>query len=56
MIIGTVRERKQHEYRVGITPDNASSYVKAGHAVYIETGAGIGSGFSKFLKNRGIHF
>lgn len=46
MIVGTVRERKQHEYRVGITPDNAVAYVKAGHTVYVETGAGIGAGFS----------
>ena len=46
MIIGTVRERKQHEYRVGITPDNAVEYIKAGHTVYVETKAGEGAGFS----------
>ena len=45
MKIGTVRERKQHEYRVGITPDHAEVYVKAGHQVFVETGAGVGSGF-----------
>lgn len=45
MIIGTVRERKQHEYRVGITPDNAAAYVQAGHTVYVEAGAGVGAGF-----------
>ena len=45
MKIGTVRERKQHEYRVGITPDHAEAYVKAGHRVFVETGAGAGSGF-----------
>ena len=45
MKIGTVRERKQHEYRVGITPDHAEAYVKAGHQVFVEAGAGLGSGF-----------
>ena len=35
MIIGTVKERKQHEYRVGITPDNVATYTAAGHPVYI---------------------
>ncbi|HZK57437.1 MAG TPA: alanine dehydrogenase [Clostridia bacterium] len=45
MIIGTIKERKQHEYRVGITPDNAAAYTAAGHLVYIETGAGDGAGF-----------
>ena len=46
MIIGTVRERKQHEYRVGFTPDNANEYVKAGHTVYVETNAGAAAGFT----------
>ena len=39
------KRRKQHEYRVGITPDNAAAYTAAGHTVYIETGAGDGAGF-----------
>lgn len=46
MNIGCVREIKNQEYRVGMTPDNVKSYVGAGHAVYIEKGAGEGSGFS----------
>lgn len=45
MIIGTVRERKQHEYRVGLTPDNVAVYVRNGHQVFVETGAGEGAGF-----------
>ncbi len=45
MIIGTVKERKQHEYRVALTPDNATAYTAAGHLVYVETGAGEGAGF-----------
>lgn len=46
MIIGTTKELKNHEYRVGITPDNASVFVKDGHTVYVETGAGAGVGFT----------
>ena len=45
MKIGCVKEIKKQEYRVGMTPDNVRSYVNAGHTVYIETGAGEGSGF-----------
>lgn len=46
MKIGCVREIKNNEFRVGLTPDNVRAYVEAGHHVYIERGAGIGSGFS----------
>lgn len=46
MKIGCVKEIKNHEYRVGLTPDNVQSYVAAGHHVYIEKGAGEGSGFA----------
>jgi len=46
MIIGTVKERKQQEFSVGITPDNVRTYVSKGHTVLVETGAGDGSGFS----------
>ncbi len=46
MIIGTTKELKNHEYRVGMTPDNAAVYVKDGHTVYVETGAGAGVGFT----------
>lgn len=45
MKIGCVKEIKKQEYRVGMTPDNAKSYVNAGHTVYVEKGAGEGSGF-----------
>jgi len=44
--IGCVKEIKNNEFRVGLTPDNVRAYVDAGHHVYIEKGAGIGSGFS----------
>ena len=46
MKIGCVKEIKNNEYRVGLTPDNVKAYVAAGHHVYMEAGAGIGSGFS----------
>lgn len=45
MIIGTTKELKNHEYRVGITPDNVMSFVADGHTVLVETGAGVGAGF-----------
>ena len=46
MIVGTTKELKNHEYRVGITPDNAKVFVKDGHTVLVETGAGLGAGFT----------
>jgi alanine dehydrogenase len=46
MKIGTTKELKNHEYRVGLTPDNVMAYVAHGHSVYVETGAGAGAGFS----------
>lgn len=46
MRIGCVKEIKNNEFRVGLTPDNVRAYVEAGHHVYMEKGAGIGSGFS----------
>ena len=45
MKVGCVKEIKNNEFRVGMTPDNVKSYVNAGHEVYIEKGAGVGSGF-----------
>ena len=46
MKVGSVKEIKNNEYRVGMTPDNVRSYTQAGHQVLIEDGAGIGSGFT----------
>lgn len=46
MIIGLVREVKESEDRVGLTPDAVRAYVKAGHTVLVESGAGKTSGFS----------
>ncbi|MDR1966570.1 MAG: alanine dehydrogenase, partial [Synergistaceae bacterium] len=46
MRIGTVKEIKKKEYRVGLTPDNAREYIAHGHDVYVEAGAGDGAGFT----------
>ena len=46
MKIGCVKEIKNNEFRVGLTPDNVRAYVAAGHHVYMEKGAGTGSGFT----------
>jgi alanine dehydrogenase len=46
MIIGTPKEIKDNEYRVGITPGGVRQLAQAGHQVFVETGAGEGSGFS----------
>ncbi len=46
MTIGTTKELKNHEYRVGITPDNAAQFVADGHTVYVETNAGDAVGFT----------
>ncbi len=46
MKIGTVKELKNHEYRVGLTPDNVLSYVKNGHQVFVQSGAGEMASFT----------
>lgn len=46
MKIGCVREIKNNEFRVGLTPDNVRAYTAAGHEVLVERGAGVGSGFA----------
>ncbi len=44
MLIGTVREIKNHEYRVGLTPESVRELATHGHEVWVETGAGLGIG------------
>ncbi len=46
MIIGTVKEIKPQERRVGLTPVGVRSLIREGHKVLVEMGAGVGSGFS----------
>ncbi|HCS17479.1 MAG TPA: alanine dehydrogenase, partial [Erythrobacter sp.] len=42
MLIGSPKEIKNHEYRVGLTPESAKELVMQGHDVWIETQAGSG--------------
>jgi len=44
MKIGCPKEIKNHEYRVGITPESAEEMIAHGHQVVIEAGAGAGIG------------
>ncbi|MCS6897788.1 MAG: alanine dehydrogenase [Nitrospira sp.] len=46
MVIGVPKEVKDHEYRVSVTPEGAATLRRAGHEVWVEHGAGLGSGFS----------
>ncbi len=46
MIIGVPKEIKNNENRVGLTPAGVSALAKAGHQVFVQATAGIGSGFS----------
>jgi len=46
MKVGCVKEIKNNEFRVGLTPANVYAYKNAGHTVLIEKGAGEGSSFS----------
>jgi alanine dehydrogenase len=45
MIIGVPRETKTNENRVALVPAGCEAFVAAGHEVYVERGAGVGSGF-----------
>ena len=46
MIVGVPKEIKNHEYRVAMTPAGVTDFVRHGHEVLIESGAGMGSGFA----------
>ncbi|WP_020675320.1 alanine dehydrogenase [Geopsychrobacter electrodiphilus] len=46
MIVGILKEIKTEENRVCMTPAGAEVMCNNGHQVLVETGAGIGSGFS----------
>ena len=46
MRVGLPKEVKNHEYRVGLTPESAKELVVHGHEVWVETGAGGGIGAS----------
>ena len=44
MRIGAPKEIKNHEYRVGLTPESVAELAGHGHEVLVETGAGLGIG------------
>ena len=43
MLVGVPKEIKVHESRVALTPEGVAEFVRAGHSVLIEKGAGLGS-------------
>ena len=49
MIIGVPKEIKTNENRIALVPAGAESFVGQGHTVYVEKGAGVGSGFGLSL-------
>ena len=46
MRVGVPKEIKNHEYRVGLTPESVRELAAHGHEVWVETGAGNGIGAS----------
>jgi alanine dehydrogenase len=46
MKVGVPKEIKADEYRVGMMPVGAETLSKAGHQVFVETQAGVSSGFT----------
>ena len=56
MIIGIPKEIKNNENRVGITPAGVTLFKINGHEIWVEAGAGLGSGFSDedYLKARSL--
>ena len=49
MTVGIPKEIKNNEFRVGLTPSGANTFIRDGHTVYLQKGAGIVSGFSDDL-------
>ena len=43
MLIGVPKEIKVLEGRVALTPEGVSEFIRAGHSVVVEKGAGLGS-------------
>ena len=46
MIIGIPKERKNHEYRVGLLPEHVVHLTQQGHRLIVEHNAGQGCGYS----------
>ena len=52
MNVGIPKERRDLEQRVGLTPYGVDLLTRAGHICYIETEAGLGSGFTDYHYER----
>jgi alanine dehydrogenase len=48
MIVGVPKEIKNNEFRVGMTPSGANTFINNGHIVLIQKDAGLGSGYNDF--------
>ena len=46
MNIGIPKERRPHEFRVGLPPAGVEILNQNGHAIFVEHEAGVGAGFS----------
>jgi alanine dehydrogenase len=46
MRVGVPKEIKNHEYRIGLTPEGVSELAHAGHEVVVETNGGAAIGFT----------
>lgn len=46
MLVGVPKEIKDHEARVALTPEGVFEFVRLGHQVIVEEGAGLGSAIS----------
>ncbi|WP_068314689.1 alanine dehydrogenase [Polycladidibacter hongkongensis] len=46
MRVGVPKEIKDHEYRVGLTPESVHELTAHGHEVFVQSGAGLGIGAS----------
>ena len=46
MKVGVIKEIKDKEHRVALTPAGAKALHKGGHTVLVQAGAGLGAGFS----------
>ena len=46
MIIGVPKEIKNNENRIALTPAGAEELIKQEHEVYVQSGGGLGSGFT----------
>ncbi|WP_029069271.1 alanine dehydrogenase [Jonesia quinghaiensis] len=56
MRIGVPTEIKNNEYRVAITPAGVYELTQAGHEVWVQTGAGVGSGIlDSEYRRQGAH-